>query len=64
MLGCLAVGGLARRQQEGERSALAIGDGVDPFDKLRTGLVSHPPRLTPIAWECAPLFRQRRSGAP
>lgn len=28
MLGRFAVGGLARRQQEGERPALAVGDGV------------------------------------
>ena len=26
-------------------------------DKLRTGLVLRPPRLIPIAWCCAPLFR-------
>ena len=29
MLGSAAVGGLSGRQQEGERSALAVGDGVD-----------------------------------
>ena len=56
MLGRLAVGGLARCQQEGERSALAIGDGVDlgvasaPADPDR--LVLRPP-FPPAAERCA-----------
>ena len=56
MLGCPAVGGLARCQQEGERSALAIGDGVDlgvasaPADADR--LKSRPP-FPPAAERCA-----------
>ena len=56
MLGRLAVGGLARRQQEGERSALAVGDGMDlgvapaPADPDRLGM--RPP-FPPAAERCA-----------
>jgi hypothetical protein len=56
MLGGAAVGGLSRRQQEGERSALAIGDGVDlgvapaPADANR--LEVRPP-FPPAAERCA-----------
>ena len=56
MLGRLAVGGLARCQQEGERSALAIGDGMDPFDKLRTGLALRPPPAGPDRLVLRPPF--------
>ena len=56
VLGGAAVGGLSRRQQEGERSALAIGDGVDlgvataPADADR--LEVRPP-FPPAAERCA-----------
>ena len=64
LLGRLAVGGLPRRQQEGERPPLAIGDGVDPFDfaQDRLGVASAPadpdrrearPPLPPAAERCA-----------
>ena len=56
MLRRLAVGCLSRCQQEGERSALAIGDGVDlgvastPADPDR--LAMRPP-FPPAAERCA-----------
>ena len=56
MLGGAAVGGLSRRQQEGERSSLAVGDGVDlgiataPADADR--LEVRPP-FPPAAERCA-----------
>ncbi len=56
MLGRLTVGGLPRRQQEGERPALAVGDGVDlgvastPADPDR--LDARPP-FPPAAERCA-----------
>ena len=56
MLGRLAVGGLARCQQEGERSALTVGNGMDlgvasaPADPDRLGL--RPP-FPPAAERCA-----------
>ena len=56
LLGRLAVGGLPRRQQEGERPPLAIGEGVDlgvasaPADPDR--LKARPP-FPPAAERCA-----------
>ena len=56
MLGRLAVGGLPRRQVEGERSALAVGDGMDlgvaPAPANTDRLGARPP-FPPAAERCA-----------
>ena len=56
MLGRFAVGGLARCQQEGERPALAVGEGVDlcvaPASADADRLMVSPP-LPPAAERCA-----------
>ncbi len=52
----LAVGGLPAGQQEGERAAETVGEGVD-LDRA-------PPRERPMAWLCSPLCPPRHSGEP
>jgi hypothetical protein len=56
LLGGLAVRRLARRQQEGERPALAVGERVD------LGVAPAPADADRL--ELRPLFRPLPSGAP
>jgi hypothetical protein len=56
---------LAGGQVKDVRPAMLVDEEVDPFGKLRTGLVVRPPRERPIAWKRSPLFvHSKRSGAP
>ena len=56
MLSGAAVGGLSRRQQEGERSALAVGEGAD------LSVATAPADADRL--EVYPRFRPLPSGAP
>ncbi len=56
LFGCLAIGHLAARQQEGDRAALAIGQGMDlgraATPRAPDRLTLLPP-LAPAAERCA-----------
>ena len=79
MLGGAAVGGLSRRQQEGERSSLAVGDGVDlgiatapaDADRLevrpyfdRLSTGSFPPAAERCAFTCVLSIKTSVGGPP
>ena len=60
----LHVADVAWRQHQRIGTADDIGERVDPFDKLRTGLVVQPPRERPIACAARPPLPRRPRAVP